>query len=556
MQKEWRLHPAPTGDAMGGTDLPPIVTQILHNRDITTPPQIEAYLNPTLHDPMLMPGMEQAIGRLRKALDAGEAIGVFGDFDVDGVTATALIAQGLGELGAKVIPYIPHRVTEGHGLNPEAVQALHAQGISVLVTVDCGVTSYSEVSLAQELGVDVIVTDHHIPPDRLPPAISIIDPYIQGSEYPFSGLSGAGLAFKLVQGLYESLDRPWSQNLLELAALSTVADLVPLRDENRYLVREGLESLRRTQRPGLQALYKRADIRPERIDSETISFAIAPRLNAAGRLEDASTSYGLLLERSPDQADILAARLEALNRERQRATEEGWARVHEEVAGWSQLPAILIVHDDELSPGIAGLVASRLVDQFYRPAVVMTTVDGLLRASARSIPEFHIGEALSMCGDLFARHGGHRGAAGFQMLPERLDRLRERLGKVADERLEEIELNPVIGIDAEVLVGSLVGQTFKWLKRMEPFGVDNRPPTFLSRGLQLMHARSVGGQGQHLKLKLKDSGRAVWDAMAFRQADQLPPEASSLDVVYTIGTEWRGTDLLALNILDFRPAAG
>ena len=536
-------------------DLPPVVAQVLNNRGLTSRSAIDGYLNPSPHDPSLLPDMDTARDRLSKAVKAGETIGIFGDFDVDGVTATALMAEGLESLGANVIPYIPHRIDEGHGLNKAAVMILKERGASVLITVDCGVTSIDEVSLAQELGMDVIITDHHMAPPEPPPALSIIDPQLTTSNYPFRFLSGAGLAFKLVQGLHDLLGRPWERDLLELAALSTVADLVPLIDENRFLVKEGLKQLRKTRRPGLQALYRQAGVTPESIDTETIAFVIAPRLNAAGRLEHASASYGLLMAQSSARADELATRLEAINRKRQRLTKEAWATAQGIVESWSPLPAVLMVEADQLSPGIAGLVASRLVDEFYRPAVVMTEVDGMIRASARSIPEFDIGNALEQCGDLFTRHGGHAQAAGFQMAPSNLPFLKERLGGMAEETLRVHDLTPGLDIDAEVPVASLIGETFRWLRDLEPFGVDNPTPTFLTRHLQAVEIRPVGRQGQHLRLKLKEGG-VVWDGIAFRKGAEWVSDSPLLDVVYTIGTERRGsTELLALNVLDFRPSA-
>ena len=536
-------------------EIPPIVAQVLHNRGITIRSEIDSLFNPSLHDPALLSNMDSARQRLYRAIESDEIIGIFGDFDVDGVTGTALMAQGLSDLGARVEPYIPHRVTEGHGPNKAAMRVLRERGASVMVTVDCGVTSLEEVALAQELGMDVIITDHHIPPTTLPPALAIIDPKLDdGSEYPFPELSGAGLAFKLIQGLYDLIGQPWNRDLLELAALSTVADLVPLKDENRFLVREGLKELSHTRRPGIRALYRDAGIRAESMDVETISFAIAPRLNAAGRLDHANISYHLLLTRSDDEAERLAAQLGGLNRARQHLSEAAYSNARETVLGWSPLPPILIVEGEQISPGIAGLVATRLVEDFYRPAVVMSRVDGVIRASARSITEFHVGAALSQCGDLFVRHGGHRQAAGFTMHPENLPQLRERLGRIAADALEKYDLKPGLNIDAEVSVTSLKGETFRWLKALEPFGVDNPTPVFLTRNLRPVETRPVGRQGAHLKLKLKED-RVVWDAMAFRQAARWVPGTPMLDVVYTVGTDWRsGTEMMALKVIDFRPS--
>ena len=555
LAREWRVRPAVPPGSLATSGLPPIVAQVLHNRGFTTRSEIDSFLNPPFHDPFLLPGMEAATRRLSQAVMAGETVAIFGDFDVDGVTGTAVVAEGLGGLGTKVLPYIPDRMTEGHGLSQATVRVLRDQGASVLVTVDTGVTSVAEVALAQDLGMDVIVTDHHIPHSVLPPGIAIIDPKLEVSAYPFPHLSGAGLAFKLVQGLYDHLAQPWSRSLLELAALSTVADLVPLKDENRFLVKEGLKELRHTARPGLAALYELARIRPESMDVERIAFAIAPRLNAAGRLDHASTSYRLLLTRSPEESETLACRLEELNRERQRLTEEATSRALETVSALPSIPAILITGDDQLSPGIAGLVASRLAQEYRRPAVVMSWVDGVIRASARSIPDFDINAALSSCSDLFNRHGGHPQAAGFEMSPENLPSLKQRLGAFAEEGLEGLQLKPSLEIDAEISLASLPGETYRWLKDLEPFGVENPRPVFLTRGFRPVNVRTVGRLGQHLRLKLKE-GNVVWTAMAFGKADQWVPGAPSVDLVYNISTDWYGgVETMTLRVLDFIQSA-
>ena len=556
MVREWKLRPSVSGDTLENADLPPIVARLLNSRGVTDRSELDSFLNPILHEPSLLPGMEEATDRLRSAIDEGETVGIFGDFDVDGVTSTALMAQGCTDLGLKVVPYIPDRMTEGHGLNEAAILTLREQGVSVLVTVDCGITSTKEVILAQELGMDVIITDHHVPPASLPPATAIVSSKLDRSEYPFPDLSGAGLALKLMEGLHEVLQRPWKRNLLELAALSTVADMVPLRGENRYLVREGLKELRNTHRPGLSALYRHAGVRPESIDTETISFLIAPRLNAAGRMEHASTAYRILLTESAGEADDLAAHLETLNRQRQERTAEAWARARDTVSAWDSLPAVILVSDDRLSPGIAGLVASRLVEEFHRPAIAVSIMEGVARASARSIREVDlVKDVLAHCEDLFTRHGGHPMAAGFEMPHENLTRLQDRLERLGEESLADLDVASSLYFDAEVPLEKLPGETFRWLKRLEPFGVDNPTPAFLTRNLRPVGARPVGRQGQHLRLKLKED-RMVWDAMAFRMWDRWVPDTPLLDVVYNIGIDWRGgTEVLGLTVLDFRPSS-
>ncbi len=544
---------------MGRSDIPPVICQVLHNRGIVTPAGLKAFLEPARYfpsDPFDLPGIAPAVERVMAARKRGESVGIFGDFDVDGVTGTAIAAEGLEGLGLKVLPFIPDRVTEGHGLNTDALYALRNMGISLLVTVDCGVTSTKEVTFAQDMGMDVIITDHHNPSESLewPPAVATIDPKLPGCPEPFSDLSGGGLALKLVQGAYSALDMDWPHSLYELAALSTVADLVPLLGENRYLVQQGVSCLQATMRPGLQALYRRAGIRPASISAETIGFSIAPRLNAAGRLQHASSSYKLLTTHSSEEALTLADHLEQLNRERQRQTAEAWSKARAQIMEEDTLPPIIIVTDDDMSPGIAGLVAGRLVDRFHRPSLVFSKIDGILRGSARSIAGFNLAEAFAGCGDLLLKHGGHSMAAGLEVSPENLQPLRDQLQQAANNALQSQELAPSLDIDAETSVFGLVGEPYRWLEALGPFGPSNRAPVFLSRNLQPVHVRTMGDRQQHLRLRLREDG-VMWDAMAFEQAERWPNGVERIDAAYTLNTEQRGdTKVVSLKLLDFRPS--
>ena len=554
MKKVWELYPAAPSEFIDGTGLPPVIAQVLYNRGITSPEEISSFLNgdsAQFHDPRLLPDMDHAVSRLVETIDSGETVGVFGDFDVDGVTATAILTRGLERLGAKVAPYIPHRVDEGHGLNLEVVQALKQSGVSVLVTVDCGVTSHSEVSLAADLEMDVIITDHHTPTSTLPPALAIVDPKVPSSTYPFDELTGAGLAFKLVQGLYQRIEQPWPRELLALAAMGTVADLAPLQGENRSIVREGIKELQRSRSPGLLALYRHAGLRPDTINSEAISFTIAPRLNAPGRLQHAISSYRLLTTSSDSDAESLAAKIEGFNLERRQNTEDGYETALPKVK--ADEPIILIA-DEAFSPGISGLVASRLVEKHYKPTVVMALDGNLVRASARSIPSFNIIAALEHCRDLFQRHGGHPMAAGFVMERKNLHLLEERLTDIAREFVGDTQVKPPLRIDAVAYPADLMGKTFKQLTTLEPFGYGNPNPVFLARGMKVVHGWTVGNAGQHLRLKLRHN-KSTWSAIAFRQGNGTVPLGEELDVVFTLSTgSWRGQKVLNLKVLDFRPA--
>ncbi len=556
-RKRWKSFPrAPQGFAEE-TGLPPLIAQLLYSRNVTSPEAADAFLtedNATFHDPFLLPGMDTAVRRLAEALGSDETIGVFGDFDVDGVTATALLSHGLAEIGAKVAPYIPHRVTEGHGLNAEAVQALRESGVTLLITVDCGVTSHQEVSLAADLGMDVIITDHHVPPEQTPAALAVVDPKVSWSKYPFPELTGAGLALKLVQGFYQYREHAWPRELLELAALGTVADLAPLHDENRSIVREGLKRLRNSARPGIQALLRKAGRQGAAVNSEAISFGLAPRLNASGRLDHAITSYRLLTSASDVEAESLAEELETFNQERRRITEDAYAIARRKALDEKSL--VLLIGDESFVPGISGLVASRLVDEFYRPSVVMSYEGDLVRASARSIPAFDMAGAFYQCQDLFERFGGHPMAAGFVTSRERVPELQRRLEEIGEQQLGGMELEPTLMIDAAALPSNLMGPAFKWLNMLEPHGAGNPKPVFMAKQMKVLHSRTVGADGLHLSLKMSD-GRATWNGIAFRQGDRQVDRNELLDVAYNLTTNrWDGQDALEMNVLDFRPSEG
>lgn len=562
--KRWEPRPVVTDHALP-RDLPPLVIQVLASRGIDTAEKLRLFLDPPHrlpHNPVRLKGMDRALQRLYRAINQGEKVGIFGDFDVDGVTGAALIAEGLRDLGVSILPYLPHRVDEGHGLSADAVQQLVDQGATVIVTVDCGVTSLAEVSQARQLGVDVIITDHHTPQAELPEAIAIINPKLPGVNYPCRDLSGAGLAFKLIQGLYQFYGQPWGRKLLELAALGTIADLVPLADENRYLVQQGLAELAQTRRPGLQALYRRAGIQPESINAETVSFQIAPRLNSPGRMGHARDTFQLLTTASESEAEALAEKLEMLNQDRRTLTEEAFALASEVVRRYPSLPPILLVGDRSFTPGIAGLVAGRLAETFRRPAVVMCIGDDLAVASGRSIPEFDIIKAFAGCRDLFLRYGGHAQAAGFTVPMDKLPLLEANLIALAQDTLGSLALRPILPIDAEVKISDLTVDARQWLAALEPFGMANPQPVFLTRRVHVLEARYLGQQGQHLKLRVREGNRE-WITLAFNQAEHWFAQDGRfthhpyIDMVYTISTDhWQGMESVTLKALDFRPSSG
>jgi single-stranded-DNA-specific exonuclease len=552
--------------------LPPVVARVLVSRGIDTAAKLQLFLHPPYrlpYDPIRLPGMDRALQRLHQAVNRREKAGIFGDFDVDGVTGTAIVAEGLRGMGLPVFPYLPHRVNEGHGLSVVAIQRLVEQGVSLIITVDCGTTALEEVAYARELGAEVIITDHHVPHDRLPEAAAVVNPRLPESKYPFLGLSGAGLGFKLVQGLYQFYGQPWDPSLLELVALGTIADLVPLEDENRLLVQQGLAALAQTRRPGLQALYHRAGVQPSAaggLSAETVAFQIAPRLNSPGRMEHAGDSYRLLTTRSEEEAEVLAEKLEGLNQERRNLTEEAFTVARQQVLQHSALPPILLVADPSFVPGITGVVAGRLVETFRRPAVVMALGDDRAIASGRSIPEFNIVEAFTACGHLLTRYGGHAQAAGFTLPAKNLPLLEAELTAIAQEALGSRDLRPTLSIDAEVKIADLLGKPLAWLSSLEPFGVANPRPVFLTRLAQVLEAQGVGKSGQHLKLRVRegdspdpdpDRGGAFgqYTALAFNQAHRWVVNTPYLDLVYTLSAPTsRGDGDVTLKVLDFRPS--
>ena len=554
--KEWVLpQPVNTGDLPA--DVPRPIAELLARRGIDTAQKLRFFLEPPHqlpYDPQRMSGMDRAVGRLYQAVQRKETVGVFGDFDVDGVTGTAIISEGLTLLGVKVAPYLPRRSDEGHGLSNDAIDQLVGDGASLIVTVDCGITSVDEVAHARGMSVDVIITDHHLPQDEVPNAAAVLNPKLPGGTYPFYELCGAGLAFKLMQGLYEFYGQPWGPGLLELAALGTIADLVPLVDENRFLVKEGLAALGQTERPGLRALYKRAGVDPNQLDTETVSFQLAPRINSPGRMGHAMDSYMLLTTRSDAEAERLANQLEELNWTRRSVTEEAYNIAREQVsAHWARgAPPILIVEDPRIDGGVAGIVAGRLAETYNRPAVVMSTQGDNLVASARSIPGFNLVEAFATFQEIMVRYGGHAQAAGFTVPRDRLPEVTEALLVYAGSALDSLDTRHELIIDAEIDLDELNNDLLHWLAELQPYGQGNRAPKFLSRGLDVGGLRMMGPNGQHFALTVGGVGR-MWTALGFNLGHDWVAGTGAVDLVYTVIDDHRqGPGAKALRVLDFR----
>jgi len=549
-----------------------VLAQVLYNRGQDTPEKARMFLDGgdyALHNPFLMHGMAQAVARIRQAIKRGELIAVYGDFDADGVTSTALLTQALQALGGRVRPYIPNRVDEGYGLNTNALDQLKDEGARLVVTVDCGIRSLEEVAYGRQIGLDMIVTDHHSVGEELPDALAVIDPKIDArlradngttGWYPEDMLAGVGVAYKLADALLRAEATQTNrtpdfklEDLLDLVALGTVADLAPLdRLENRELVRRGLAVLNRAQRAGVYELSQVSGVEPGKIDTTAIGFMLAPRLNAAGRLDSAMIAYNLLMADQPG-AGALAERLQELNERRQALTSEAVETARQRALGEGTADVSLIFDaGTEYMSGIVGLVAGRLCEEFFRPAVVIEQGEDESRGSCRSIPGFDITRALDECADLLVRHGGHAQAAGFTVRNENIGCLRERLADIAERKLGEQDLRPELIIDAEVPLGELTMDMARALQRLEPTGAGNRTPLFVTRGLRVVEARRVGKEAKHLRLRLADG--AHWmDAIAFKQGDwaeRMPPE---VDVAFHLEiNEWNGSSRRQLNVQDLR----
>lgn len=558
MEKRWVFPPRiPPGIDISLSRFSPIERRILLRRGVQTEQEATDFLRgaaPGSNDPYLMRGMQAAVDRLMRAIDSREKIVVYGDYDTDGVTASAVMLDFLGSLGARVESYIPNRFDEGYGLNAPALAEIRESGAALVMTVDSGIRSVAEVESAVRGGLDVIITDHHHPGHVLPRATSIVNPKQPGDEYPFKELSGVGLAYKVCQAISARLDLPEPSFLLDLVALGTVADVVPLNGENRFLVSQGLEVLNRQARVGLRALAKVARYASGRIDAAAIGFGLGPRLNAAGRMGSAAAALGLLMEQNEEQARRLAEELERANDERRRITLEvvelARARVGE------QGPQdVIVVADPSFNEGVVGLAAARLAETYYRPALIARRGERSTRGSARSIPGFHITQALDACAGLTERHGGHAAAAGFSVSNERWDEFVNRLEAFAHEAFAGRDVSPVLEIDAESSLGEVSENLLSFLQQLEPCGHGNPAPVLAVSKVRVVDRRVVGKEGGHLKMTLSD-GRVFREAIAFRQgkkADELPEE---VDVAFK--PEWNdymGVRSIQLNVLDVRPAA-
>ncbi len=567
MQKRWILsEPKPelVHSLCHSHSISMPVAQILVNRSITEANQVQHFLNPSLAhlpEPETLLDMEKAVRRLLEAIRAGESITVYGDYDVDGTTATALLVNFFSSVGARVDFYIPHRLKEGYSLNAGALRKLKERGTKVIITVDNGISAVAEAEVAKELGLDLIITDHHEVSGQMPNAFAVINPKRKGDPFPGKELAGVGVAFYLLIALRKALREagllrdvePNLRRSLDLVAVGTVADMAPLTGINRVLVREGLKVLTRSPRPGLQALMDVAGVGGE-IRAEQIAFRLGPRINAVGRLEDASLGVRLLLSEDPAAAKELASRLNAANEERQRIEDdivcEAVARV--EAEGLHRLRRSLIVSDESWHPGVVGIVASRLVEKYHLPTLVLTKDGEGLKGSARSIRNFNLIEALQACSEFLIKFGGHRYAAGLSLKRERLSELVERFDQIVRNRLSEEDFTPSIKLDVESELERLDAKLIEQLQYLEPFGLGNPEPLLLLRRVRVCESRIVGEK--HLRLKVA-SDRRQMNAIGFRLAEKILAPNSLVDLAFSPGwNEWNGSKSIQLRLIDLRPS--
>ena len=546
----------------------PVLAQILVLRGIDTRDKARAFFRPDLsdlHDPMIMHGMAAAVERLVKAIQTREQITVYGDYDVDGTNGTALLWTFLRSVGANVHYHIPDRLKEGYGLSKAGVDRVLESGTRLLLTVDCGVTAVEQVDYANALGLECIICDHHEPGESLPRALAILNPMQKHCPYPFKYLSGCGVGFKLIQGLTQ---HPFVQSrlaadpvevlttYLDLVTLATTADIVPLVGENRTMVKLGLDLINTSPRPGIRALIESSRMRLGRVTAGNIVFVLAPRINAVGRLGDASRAVELLISESFDQASKFALVFEEENRQRRKLDEETFEQARAVVDSTADLTKdrALVVFKEGWHSGVIGIVASRLVERYFRPTVMLTTIDGIAKGSARSIPGFDIYRALVQCSEHILQFGGHKYAAGLSIKLDKLPQFREAFSAVARQQIGEDMLVPEIHIDNEIDLSDLTPKFARILNQIGPFGPGNARPVFALRGVELYGSPRIVGNN-HLRFKVRQGSRVV-DAIGFNLGDYLQPLQASgagVDLAFSIDEgDYAGEVVPQLKIRDFK----
>lgn len=550
--------------------LPSIVAKVLVARGYRTAGDASKFLSDALTelpDPFTMKGLPQAVERLLRAITTRETVTLYGDYDVDGVSSTALLTTFLRQVGLEVRTYIPHRLGEGYGLNRAAIERIAAEGSTLLVTLDCGITSHAEIERANELGLNVVVVDHHAVPEVMPPAVAVLNPLQPGCDYPTKWLCAGGVTFNLCMGLRKHLreqgffagkQEPNLKQLLDLVALATVADVVPLTGANRVLVTHGLKELTAGRRPGVRALKDVAEVGGLEITAGTVGFRLGPRINAAGRLDDASVGLQCLLSKDYESALPLARALDAANAERQQIERSMLnAAIEQAEAAVARGARGLVLSSPNWHPGVVGIVASRIVERFHRPTILIGVHDGVGKGSARSIEGFHLYDAIKSVSHHLSRFGGHKAAAGLSIDPAKLDAFRADFERVAGELLDDAALVPRQRIDALVSAGELSEDTVNALQKLAPFGMGNPEPILAMQGQvaspRVLQNKTPGEPG-HLKLTLESA--PAFDVIGFRQAEKAELTERPIDLAFKVDVdEFRGVKRLSLKLSALRAAS-
>lgn len=541
--------------------IPQKIAHLLSIRGIDSFEKAKTFFRPGLdliHDPFLMEDMDKATDRLARAIRNREKILVYGDYDVDGTTATSILYLFLKDFGLNVDYYIPHRFKEGYGINVDGIEYAEEMGADLIVSVDCGITAVKEAQMAREKGIDLIICDHHNVGDEIPDAVAVLDPKREDCDYPFDGLSGAGVGFKLIQGTIKKLGLgdKMAYKFLDLVAISIASDIVPIVDENRVLMREGLKRINNEPRVGIKALMDLIQMDIGSVSTSNIVFSVGPRINAAGRMGDAATAVKLLIAETEAEARSRAHELESINIERREKDNQTMEEAVDMLDKHYNLEksSSMVLHHPDWHLGVIGIVASRLVDTYCRPTIMLSTVDGTIKGSARSIKGFNIYEALKECEDLLVQFGGHEFAAGLTIEKENLEAFRKRIDQIAAGNLSDEDFEPELRIDCDLDLSEIDMRFWKLLSQFEPYGPGNLRPTFVSRNVRVVGVPTIVGSG-HLKMKVAQNGSGVFDVIGFNMHEYLPVIRNtgndSLNIAYSLEENyWNGRRSLQIRLRD------
>ncbi len=566
-QKIWQIKkPADKHFIQKHPNLNRVILQLLYNREIKEKEEIRKFLEPDykidLFDPFLFANMNEAVDLIIKHIKAQNKIVVYGDYDADGITASALLVKALSILHAKVDVYIPYRVEEGYGLNKKAIKYIAQNKTKLIITVDTGIRNKEEIEYAKKLGVDIVLTDHHFIPkeEELPPCL-IINPILEEEKYPFKFLAGVGVAFKLATAIIsrakldKSTKNKIERRLLDLVAVGTIADCVSLLGENRILAKYGLEELNNTKNIGLQELIKATSIQDSKIDSWNVSFQIAPRLNAAGRMDHANTAFELLVTNNREEASVLSRRLNDKNQQRQEVTEEIIQEVEDQLKNQKEEKILIGISKKEQAwnEGVIGLVAGRITEKYYKPTLIISCARDEWRGSGRSIEEFNLIKAIENCKSILNKYGGHRLACGFGVSDRNLGLFIDKIRRIANKELEGIDLRPKLTIETELNLDDITEDLIKEIERLAPFGQDNPRPMFLSRSVSIVDIINMGLNNEHIKLRLRGRESRLIDALGFYQSEKWKniKIGDIIDIVYYLEmNSFNGYSTPQLKIID------